>query len=60
MPEEEMKQTVDEFDAKWMQQLDLEANHYMVEMDGNKDGHVSRFEFLNYHLKRAGFAEEQD
>jgi len=60
MPEEEMKQTVDEFDAKWMQQLDLEANHYMVEMDGNKDGHVSRLEFLNYHLKRAGFAEEKD
>jgi Ca2+-binding EF-hand superfamily protein len=58
MPDAEMRQTVAEFDAKWMRQLDLETDHYMQEMDTNKDGHVSREEFLNFHLKRAGFEEE--
>ena len=31
----------------------------MKQMDTNQDGHVTRLEFLNYHLKQAGFVEEE-
>lgn len=59
LPENEMKQTIAEFDTKLMTQLDLETDHYMQQMDTNQDGHVSRLEFLNFHLKHAGLEEEQ-
>jgi len=31
----------------------------MKQMDTNQDGHVTRLEFLNYHLKQAGLLEEE-
>ena len=35
LPENEMKQTIAEFDTKLMTQLDLETDHYMQQMDTN-------------------------
>ncbi len=39
--------------------MELETDHYMKQMDKNQDGHVTRLEFLNYHLKQAGLLEEE-